>query len=132
MGRSGCPARAALVATVFSVAAGLAGAPARAQPEPSFRSTCANLRAALATLSPTPEDYITIDIVGRLEEIHSDGILVYMLMCTPPDPRVLCVTYSTGERKVGDQAILTGTYNDHGPDHVMLDPCLHHTQEGPP
>ena len=117
---------------VFSVAAGLASAPTRAQPEPSFRSTCPNLRAALATLSPTPEDYITIEVVGRLEEIHSDGILVYMLMCTPPDPRVLCVTYSTGERKVGDQAILTGTYNDHGPDHVMLDPCLHHTQEGPP
>ena len=123
--------RTAVVAILAGVAAGSAGAPLHAQPEPSFRATCAGLRAAIEKLSPASEDYVTIDVVGRLEEIHSDGTLVYMLMCTPPDPRVMCVTYSVGERKVGDHAILTGTYNDHGPDHVMLDPCLHHAEDGP-
>jgi hypothetical protein len=123
--------RTVVVAMLVGVAAGWAGAPLHAQPEPSFGATCDKLRTALETLSPTPEDYITIEVVGRLEEIHSDGTLVYMLMCTPPNPRVLCVTYSVGERKVGDRTILTGTYNNHGPDHVMLDPCLHHSEEGP-
>jgi hypothetical protein len=131
MDRAGRRVRAALFSLIWGIAAGLAGAPVHAQPEPSFRSTCEALRASLGRLSPTPEDYITIEVVGRLDEIHSDGILVYMLMCTPPHPRVLCVTYSVGERKIGDEVILTGTYNDYGPDHVMLDPCLHHTDEGP-
>jgi hypothetical protein len=123
--------RAAMFAMLLGAAAGSPVTPLHAQPEPSFRASCANLRASLTELNPTAEDYVTIEVVGRLEEIQSDGILVYMLMCTPPDARVLCVTYSVGERKVGDQVILTGTYNYHGPDHVMLDPCLHHVEEGP-
>jgi hypothetical protein len=122
--------RAALLSLPFGVAAGLAGTQIHAQPEPSFRASCDNLRASLKTLNPAPEDYFTLEVVGRLEEIQSDGVLIYMLMCTPPNPRVLCVTYAVGERKVGEQAILTGTYNDHGPDHVMLDPCLHHSEHG--
>jgi hypothetical protein len=97
-----------------------------AQPAPSFRATCQDLRASLKKLSPKPDDYFTIEVVGPLAEVHSDGVLVYMLMCAPPDPQVLCVTYSTSGRKKGDRVVLAGTYGERGPDHIMLDPCLHH------
>jgi hypothetical protein len=100
--------------------------PVEAQPAPSFRSTCQNLRASLRKLNPKPDEYFTIEVAGTLADIHSDGVLVYMLMCAPPDPPVLCVTYSTSGRKKGDAVILAGTYSERGPDHIMLDPCLHH------
>jgi len=98
-----------------------------AQPAPSFRSTCQELRASVQRLNPQPDDYFTIEIVGTLTDIHSDNVLVYMLMCSPPDPQVLCVTYSVGGRRKGDKVILAGTFSRRGPDHIMLDPCLHHT-----
>ena len=98
-----------------------------AQPAPSFRSTCQDLRASLQKLSPKPDDYFTIEVVGTLADVRSDGVLVYMLMSSPPDPQVLCVTYSSSGRKKGDRVILAGTYSERGPDHIMLDPCLHHS-----
>ena len=97
-----------------------------AQPAPSFRSTCQDLRASIRKLDPKPDDYLVIEVVGPLADVQSDGVLAYMLMCSPPDPQVLCVTYSAGGRKKGDQVILAGTYGERGPDHIMLDPCLHH------
>jgi hypothetical protein len=99
---------------------------ARAQPEPAFRSTCKDLRASIEKLDPKPDDYLTIEVAGTLTDVQSDNTLAYMVMCAPPDPQVLCVTYSAGGRKKGDAVILAGTYSQHGPDHIMLDPCLHH------
>jgi hypothetical protein len=99
---------------------------AEAQPRPSFRAACQDLRASIRKLAPKPDDYLTIDVVGTLRDVQSDGALVYMLMCAPPDPQVLCVTYSTSGRKKGDKVVLAGTYSQRGPDHLMLDPCLHH------
>ncbi len=98
-----------------------------AQPAPSFRSTCQDLRASVRELAPKPDDYFTIEVVGTLEDVQSDGVLAYMLMCSPPDPQVLCVTYSTGGRKKGESVMFAGTYSERGPDHIMLDPCLHHS-----
>jgi hypothetical protein len=72
---------------------------------------------------------VTIQVEGRLTGVQSDGALVYMTLCAPPDPRVLCVTYSADERKAGDAAVLTGTYSRRGPDHILLDPCLHFTPD---
>jgi hypothetical protein len=105
-----------------------------AQPEPSFRSSCRDLRASIQKLNPKPDDYLTIEVAGTLTEVHSDTVLTYMLMCSPPDPQVLCVTYSASGRKKGDEVILAGTYSQRGPDHIMLDPCLHHAsaQDGVP
>ena len=100
-----------------------------AQPAPSFRSTCQDLRASVRKLNPKPDDYFTIEVVDALADVHSDGVLVYMLMCLPPDPQVLCVTYSTSGRKKGDRVVLAGTYSERGPDHIMLDPCLHHPSD---
>jgi hypothetical protein len=100
-----------------------------AQPAPSFRSTCGELRASIQQLDPKPDDYFTIEVVGTLTNVQSDGVLAYMLMCSPPDPQVLCVTYSTSGRKKGESVILAGTYSERGPDHIMLDPCLHLSPE---
>ena len=116
----------------LSVGVAVMASPAvEAQPAPSFRATCDTLRASLRGLDPKEDDYFTIEVVGPLREVQSDGVLVYMLMCAPPDPEVLCVTYSADDRKTGDRVILAGTYSERGPDHVMLDPCLHHSEDDP-
>ena len=117
-------------AIVLPCFAALTPSSVEAQPEPSFRSTCQNLRAAVRALNPKPDDYFTIDVAGTLTDVQSDGVLVYMQMCSPPDPQVLCVTYSTSGRTKGDRVTLAGTYSEHGPDHIMLDPCLHHPLRG--
>ena len=96
-----------------------------AQPEASFRSTCRDLRASLQTLDTRGDPLITIQVEGQLTMVQTDGALVYMGLCTPPDPQVLCVTYADNGRKAGDQVVVSGTYSQHGPDHVLLDPCLH-------
>ena len=122
--------RAGLVGAALgaSACATLLGIPrdAGAQPAPSFRATCGELRGAVKKLDHDGEGLVTIEVVGALTDVQSDGVLVYMQMCSPPDPQVLCVTYSTNGRKNGDRVILAGTYSQHGPDHIMLDPCLHH------
>ncbi len=127
------PRRRPAAALMLATAAILAGATAaRAQPEPSFSSDCGDLRTAIGNLNPATDELTTIQVVGPLTEVLSDGTLAYMTMCAPPDPQVLCVTYSADERKKGDPVILAGTYSERGPDHMMLDPCLHHAPEDDP
>jgi hypothetical protein len=36
------------------------------------------------------------------------------------------VTYETNGVVEGDEVILTGNLIPRGPDHIQLDPCLHH------
>ena len=119
-----------VAAVALDCVAVVAATPVEAQPAPSFRSACQDLRASVGKLNPKPDDYFTIEVAGTLTDVHSDGVLAYMLMCAPPDPQVLCVTYSTSGRKKGDAVILAGTYSQRGPDHIMLDPCLHHPSRG--
>jgi hypothetical protein len=111
---------AAAAATSLAIATGAA----LAQPEPSFRAGCGGLRAAIARLDRSGDGLITIEVEGVLRDARSDGALAYLLMCAPPDPQVLCVTYSTGGRKAGDRAVVTGNFTQRDPDHVLLDPGL--------
>ena len=112
---------------VLLACAAACGAPsaAPAQPEPSFHATCGDLRAALETLDGEDDQLVTIQIEGTLTAVESDGALVYMGLCGPPDPGVLCVTYADGGRRVGDLVVVSGNHSRYGPDHVLLDPCLH-------
>ena len=103
---------------------------ALAQPEPSFRSPCRDLRATLRTLDMRGDPLVTIQVEGALTAVQSDGALVYLGLCAPPDPRVLCVTYADNGRRVGDMVVVSGAYSQRGPDHVLLDPCLHFPPEG--
>jgi hypothetical protein len=97
---------------------------ASAQPAPSFEVACGDLRGALAKLGE-PTEITTIAVKGKLIAVRSDGALVYLFLCDPPAPRVLCVTYQTNDSKEGDEVIVTGNLIPRGPDHVQLDPCLH-------
>ena len=116
---------AAIIAAVF---------PQRsfAQPAPTFQSDCRGLRDAVATLKNPDGDLVTIAVEGDLTIVHSDGALVYLVVCRAPNPQVMCVTYETNDRKVGDRVILTGAYVPRGPNHIQLDPCLHHPPGNPP
>ena len=114
---------AALTLTLFG-AVGTA-AIVRAQPEPSFRSTCRDLRENVQSSNIEKAEIAVIEVVGPLRDVQFDGTLTYMLMCSQPDPEVLCVTYSPDGRKAGDVVALSGTFSQQGPDHILLDPCLH-------
>ena len=100
--------------------------PTHAQPAPSFQARCGELRAAMAGLNGREEDeLVAIEVVGPLAFVRDAGGIVYLGLCGPPDPRVLCVTYETNGRKVGDRVVVTGSILPRGPDFVQLDPCLH-------
>ena len=98
---------------------------AAAQPAPSFRATCGELRAAAKRLDHDGDTLVVIEVVGALTHVQDAGHLAYLVACSPPNPQVLCVTYGTGDRKVGDTVMLTGTFSQRGPNHIQLDPCLH-------
>ena len=109
---------------IVTACAALVPKDASAQPPPSFSAPCGALRAAIAKLDRSDEGLITIQVEGVARRVHFDGALAYFLLCTPPDPQVLCVTYGTGDRKAGDKVIVTGTFTQRDPDFVLLDPCL--------
>jgi hypothetical protein len=115
-------------ATLFLALATLALAhAAHAQPAPTFQARCGELRQAMASLQGREEDeLITIEVVGPLAFLRDAGGIVYLGLCGPPDPRVLCVTYETMGRKLGDRVVVTGSILPRGPDFIQLDPCLHH------
>ena len=99
---------------------------AGAQPAPSFQARCGELRQAMAGLRGREEtELVTIEVVGPLELVHSESGLVYLGLCGPPHPRVLCITYETNGRKAGDRVVVAGSIVPRGPDFILLDPCLH-------
>lgn len=98
----------------------------RAQPEPSLRAACSELRRALRGLEGKEGELTTIQVEGELTMVRSDGALVYLALCRAPDPQVLCVTYAENGSKLGDRVVASGSYERVGPNHVKLDPCLHH------
>lgn len=117
--------------TAAAVAAIVTGTPAGvpAQPAPSFQARCGELRKSVRDLNFKHDQLVVIEVVGTLTLVQSDGALAYLGVCKPPDPQVLCVTYSTNGRKVGDEVVVTGSLIPHGPDYIQLDPCLHHLPE---
>ena len=102
-----------------------------AQPAASFRATCGELRGAVQRLNHDGESLVVVEVVGPLTHVQAGEPLAYLVACAPPHPQVLCVTYGTGDRKVGDPVMLTGTFSQRGPDHIQLDPCLPSAPEEP-
>lgn len=99
---------------------------AEAQPAPSFHATCGELRAAVDELKDKDGELVTIAVEGELTFVGTagGGAVVYLVMCKPPDPQVLCIAYETNGMKPGDKAIVTGSFIPRGRDHIQLDPCL--------
>jgi hypothetical protein len=98
---------------------------ALAQPDASFRASCGEVRAKLQKLRPEADSYFAIQVVGEVKYVGSDAALAYLGLCGPPDPRILCVTYTTGDWKMGDTVMVTGIFSEDRPDYIKLDPCLH-------
>ena len=116
--------RASIV--VLALAALVGSNPARAQPPSLFQARCSELRGAMSGLhGRQEEERTTIEVVGPLASVRDAGGIVYLGLCGPPDPRVVCVTYETMGRKLGDRVVVNGTILPRDPDLVQLEPCQH-------
>ena len=121
--------RLTVVALVALVSALVPSAPF-AQPAPSFQAKCNELRGAMASLQGREQqEIVTIEVIGSLQIVREENGLVFLGLCGPPDPRVLCITYETNGRQPGDRVLVVGGIHPTGEDFVQLYPCLHY---GPP
>lgn len=73
---------------------------------------------------PELNDRIDLSVVGSLTAVKTDGALWYLVLCSPPDVRIMCVTYQSNGMEAGDRIIVKGGYQRRDDDHVLLDPCL--------
>lgn len=103
----------------------LADRPAFSAPEQPARSwgRCADIRPMADDL-PDMDGRIDLSVSGAVAEVKTDGILWYVVLCDTPDVKVLCVTYSANDLKVGDLAFAKGGYRRVDRNHALLDPCL--------
>jgi hypothetical protein len=111
----------------------LAGRPAFSAAEQPARSSasCAELRSMSAGM-PRLETRVDLSITGALTLVRTDGALWYLVVCSDPDVRVMCVTYESNGMNPGERVLLRGAYNRADPDHVVLDPCLAARSNDPP
>lgn len=90
--------------------------------EPAKRpAACEELRRMSAGLK-APDSRIDLAIVGQLTAIRSEGSFWYLEMCR--DLQVMCLTYQSGNMKVGDRVLFRGAYTRLDDNHVVLGPCL--------
>lgn len=99
--------------------------PVAAQPAATFSAACHELRQSIRDADIDPDRNTVIEVIGPVADVDFDGALAYIVACAPPDPLVLCVTYTTGDWQPGDIVGISGTYRQIDPDHIVLDPCLH-------
>jgi hypothetical protein len=96
---------------------------AEAEREPTGIASCESLQASLAGFQP-PERRVDLWVSGSLTLVKTDGVLWYLIVCSSPRIRVMCVTYSDNGMKVGERVTLRGAYRAIDDRHVVLDPCL--------
>lgn len=73
---------------------------------------------------PDLERRVDLWVIGNLVAVQTDGALWYLVLCSSPDIRVLCVTYERNNMQAGERAIARGAYSRRDENHVLLDPCL--------
>ncbi len=101
-----------------------AGRPAFSHAEqPASPASCGDIASQLPGSVPR-DSRVDMAMIGAVTLIQTDGALWYVAVCSDPGVRVLCVTYSANDLKLGDRAVLRGGYSRQGSRHVMLDPCL--------
>lgn len=96
--------------------------PARAQAE------CKDVRR-MADGLPELDYRIDLTALGSLTAVQTDSVLWYLVLCSSPDIRIMCVTYESNGMAVGDRVIVKGGYRRLDANHVVLDPCLAHRPE---
>jgi hypothetical protein len=63
-------------------------------------------------------------VVGSLTAVQTDQVLWYLVLCSAPDIRIMCVTYQSNGMAVGERVIVKGGYRRRDDNHILLDPCL--------
>ncbi|WP_445501668.1 hypothetical protein [Microvirga sp. G4-2] len=92
--------------------------------QPNVRARCHEVRR-LTQGQETGTQRMDFSVTGPLALVHFDGTLTYLGLCgTPPEPKVLCITYQTNGMQVGDVVTVSGGYSRPDEDHILLDPCL--------
>jgi len=70
-------------------------------------------------------DYrIDLSVAGSLTAVQTDQVLWYLVLCSAPDIRIMCVTYQSNGMAIGDRVIVKGGYQRRDANHILLDPCL--------
>jgi hypothetical protein len=84
---------------------------------------CGDVRRMADDL-PALDYRIDLSVVGNLTAVQTDSVLWYLVLCSSPDIRIMCVTYESNGMATGDRVIVKGGYRRLDANHVMLDPCL--------
>ena len=84
---------------------------------------CSDVRR-MADGIPELDDRIDLSVVGSLTAVQTDQVLWYLVLCSTPDIRIMCVTYQSNGMAIGDKVIVKGGYQRRDANHVLLDPCL--------
>jgi hypothetical protein len=79
---------------------------------------------SMADGMPQRDYRIDLSVAGSLTAVQTDGLLWYLVLCSSPDIRIMCVTYQSNGMKAGDRVVVHGGYRRRDADHVLLDPCL--------
>lgn len=90
---------------------------------PDVPATCQNI-GSWADRAPQTDNRISLGISGKLSEVHSDGVLAYLIMCEPSGTQVMCVTCNTNGLEPGDVVVFGGGYSRLEQKRILLDPCL--------
>ena len=84
---------------------------------------CSDVRR-MADGLPELDYRIDLSVAGSLTAVQTDRVLWYLVLCSAPDIRIMCVTYQSNGMAIGDRVIVKGGYLRRDANHVMLDPCL--------
>jgi hypothetical protein len=103
----------------------LANRPAFSEAEQPARrpAECKEVRS-MADGIPELDFRIDLSVVGNLTAVQTDGVPWYLVLCSSPDIRIMCVAYQSNAMEAGDRVIVHGGYRRRDVDHVLLDPCL--------
>ncbi|MCP1197835.1 hypothetical protein [Notoacmeibacter sp. MSK16QG-6] len=74
--------------------------------------------------APDIDARFSLTIEGKLVDSQWDGALAYLIMCDEAAIQVMCVTYSSEGRTIGETVQFAGGWNRIGKGQVLLDPCL--------
>ncbi|MFN0264099.1 hypothetical protein ACKTEK_09515 [Tepidamorphus sp. 3E244] len=72
-------------------------------------------------LAPPVDGRVSFAITGKLVVIEQDTALAYLVMCEETQVQVMCVTYSTKGRHLGEKVLFAGGWSRGGERQITLD-----------
>lgn len=101
------------------------GRPGLTFPEgtPKETAACGDLSRAIRNFRPQSDQRVDLWATGPLTIVDTDGVL-FISVSAPSRIRVLCVTYSDNDMRLGEVVTVRGGMRIQDDQHVLLDPCL--------